>query len=73
LVGKPEEKRSHGRPRHRWEDNIRMDLRETGWEDMDRMYLTQDRDRWWAVLNTVLNLRVTLMAGNFLTLLYGVS
>jgi hypothetical protein len=44
LVGKPEGKRPLGRPRRRWEDNIRMDLRETGWDDMDRIHPAQDRD-----------------------------
>jgi hypothetical protein len=56
LVGKPEEKRPLGRRRRKWEDNIRMDLREIGWEGVDCMYLTQDRDKWWAVVNTVMNL-----------------
>jgi hypothetical protein len=46
LVGKPERKRPLGRPRHRWEDNIRMDLREIGWESVNWMHLAQDRDRW---------------------------
>ena len=54
LVGKPEGKRPLGRPRHRWEDNIKMDLREVGggghW-----MELTQDRDRWRELVNTVMN------------------
>jgi hypothetical protein len=46
LVGKPEEKRPLGRSKHRWEDNITMNLRETGWEDADWIHLAQDRD-WW--------------------------
>jgi hypothetical protein len=46
LVGKPEGKIPFGRSRHRWEDNIRMDLGETGWEDVDWIHLTQDRDQW---------------------------
>jgi hypothetical protein len=58
LVGKPEGKRPLGRPRRRWEDNIRMDLRETGWDDMDWIDLAQYRDQWKAVVNTVMNLRV---------------
>jgi hypothetical protein len=58
LVGKPEGKRLLGRPRRRWEDNIRMDLRETGWEGVDWIHLSQVRDQWWAVVNTVMNLRV---------------
>jgi hypothetical protein len=58
LVGKPEGKRPLGRPRHRWADNIRMDLRELGWGDVDWIDLTQDRNRWRALVNSVLNLRV---------------
>jgi hypothetical protein len=46
------------RPRHRWEDNIRMDLGEIGWEVVDWIHLAQDRDQWRAVVNTVMNLRV---------------
>jgi hypothetical protein len=46
LVGKPEGKRALGRLRRRWEDNIRMDLREIGWDGMDRIDLAQDRDQW---------------------------
>jgi hypothetical protein len=52
-------KRPFGRPRRRWEDNIRMDLREEGWEGVDWMHMTEDKDQWWAVVNTVMNLRVT--------------
>jgi hypothetical protein len=58
LVGKPEGKRPHGRPRHRWEDGIRMDLREIGLGGVDWIRLTQDRDRWRAVVSAVMNLRV---------------
>jgi len=54
LVGKLEGKKSLGRPRLRWEDNIRMDLR----EGLDWMHLAQDRDKWRAVLNTVMNLKI---------------
>ena len=57
LVGKPEGKRPLGRPRRRWEDNIKMDLREVG-EGGDWMELAQDRDRWRALVNTVMNFRV---------------
>jgi hypothetical protein len=64
LVGKPEGKRPLGRPRRRWEDNIRMDLREIGWGGMDCTDLAQDRDRWRALVNTVMNLRVHKMLGN---------
>jgi len=45
-----------GRPRRRREDNIRMDLRETGWEDVDWMHLAQDRNQWWTPVSTVVNL-----------------
>jgi hypothetical protein len=58
LVGKPVGKEPLGRPRRRWEDNIKMDLREVGWEDVDWMHVAQDRDQWWALVNTVMNLRV---------------
>jgi hypothetical protein len=58
LVGKPEGKRSLGRPRCRWEDNIKMDLGEIGWGGMDWTDLAQDRDQWRALVNTVMNLRV---------------
>ena len=57
LVGKPEGKRSLGRPRRRWEDNIKMDLQEVGGGG-DWMELAQDRDRWWALMNMVMNFRV---------------
>ena len=58
LVGKPEGKRPLGRPRPRWEDNIKMDLQEVGCGDMERIELVQDRDRWWVLVNVVMNLRV---------------
>jgi hypothetical protein len=51
-------KRLLGRPRRRWVDNIRMDLGEVGWDDVDWICLAQDRNRWRAVVNSVLNLRV---------------
>ena len=57
LVGKPEGKRPLGKPRRRWEDNIKMDLREVGGAG-DWMELAQDRDRWRALVNTVKNFRV---------------
>ena len=57
LVGKPERKRPLGRPRRRWEDSIKMDLREVG-GDGDWMELAQDRDRWRALVNKVMNFRV---------------
>jgi hypothetical protein len=58
LVGKPEGKRPLGRPRRRWVDNISMDLGEVGWGDVDLIGLAQDRNRWRALVNSVLNLRV---------------
>jgi hypothetical protein len=58
LMGKPEGKRPLGRPRYRWEDGIRMDLREIGWRSVEWIQLAQDRDRWRAVVNTVMNLPV---------------
>jgi hypothetical protein len=58
LLGKPEGKRPLGRPIPRWEDNIRMDLQEVGCVGMDWFGLAQDRERWRAVVNAVMNLRV---------------
>jgi len=58
LVGKPEEKRQIGRPTRRWEDNIKMDFQEVGCEGMELLDLVQDRDRWRALVNAVMNLRV---------------
>jgi hypothetical protein len=63
-VGKPKGKRPLGRPRCRWEDNFRMDLRETGWGGMDWIDLAQDRDQWRALVNMVMNLRVHKMLGD---------
>jgi hypothetical protein len=57
LVGKPEGKRPIGRPRRRWEDGIRMDLKEIGW-GIEWIQLAQDLDRWRSLVNTVMNLRV---------------
>ena len=65
LVGKPEGKRPLGRSRHRWEDNINMDLQEVGGGCGDWMELAQDRDRWRALVSTVRNLRVPKMRGIF--------
>jgi hypothetical protein len=58
LVGRPEGRRPLGRPRRRWEDNMKLDIREVGWEDMNWIELAQDRDRWRALVNAVMNLRV---------------
>ena len=58
LVGKPEGKSPLARPRNRWEDNIKIDLQEVGCGVMDWIELPQDRDRWWALVNAVTNLRV---------------
>jgi hypothetical protein len=58
LVGKPQGKRPLGRPKRKWEDNIKMDLREVGWGGMDWVDLAQDRDQWRALVNTVVNLWV---------------
>jgi len=84
LVGKPEGKRPLGRPRLRWEDNIKLDIREVGCGGMDWINLAQDRDRWRALVNAVMYLRVPWNTRNYLTgwkpvrfwrkaLLYGVS
>jgi hypothetical protein len=59
LVGKPKEKRPVGRPRRRWLDNIRMDLVEVGWGDVGWIGLEQDKDRLRALVNSVLNLRIS--------------
>jgi hypothetical protein len=58
FVGKPEGKRPLGRPRSRWVDNIKMDLREIRWDGMDWIDQAQDRDQWRALVNTLMNLRV---------------
>jgi hypothetical protein len=58
LVGRPEEKRPLGRPRRRWEDNIKLDLREIGIDGTNWLQLAEDRVQWRAFVNTVMNLRV---------------
>jgi hypothetical protein len=55
LMGRPEGRRPHGRPRRRWEYNIKMQLQEVGWEGMHWIDIAQDRDRWRAVVNAVMN------------------
>jgi hypothetical protein len=67
LVGNPEEKGPQKRPWSRREDNTGMNLRETRWKDVDWMHLTQDRDQWSPLVNTVMNFQVPLKAGDFLT------
>jgi hypothetical protein len=67
LVGKPEGKRPLGRPRRRWEDNIKMDLQEVECGCMDWIGLAQDTERWRALVIAVMNLRVPQNARNFLT------
>jgi hypothetical protein len=67
LVGKPEGKRPLGRPRHRWENNIKMDLREIGWGGMDWIDLTPDRNQWRALVNMVMNLLVPQNVEKFLS------
>jgi hypothetical protein len=67
LVGRPEGRRPPGRPRRSWKDNMKMDLREIGFGDVYWLYWAQDRDRWRALVNTVMNLRVPQNEGNFLT------
>jgi hypothetical protein len=66
-VGKPEGKRPLGRPRRRWVDAIRTDLGEVGWVDVDWIGLAQDRNRWTALVNAVMNLRVAYNAGKVLS------
>jgi hypothetical protein len=56
IGGKPEGKRPQGRPRRRWVENIKMDLREIGWDSKDWIGLAQDRDQWMALVKTVMNL-----------------
>jgi len=66
LVGKPEGKRPLGGPRRRWEDNIKMDIQAVGYRGMDWIELAQDRDRWRALVNAVMNLRGSIKCGEFL-------
>ena len=66
-MGKPEGKRPLGRPRRRWEDNIKIDLQEVKCGGMDWIDLAQGRDRWRALVNAGMNLRVSQNSGNSLT------
>jgi hypothetical protein len=67
LVGRPEGKRPLGRPRRRWEDNMKMDLRETGIDGANWIKLAQDRVQWRAFVNTIMNRRVPYRKQDFLT------
>jgi predicted small integral membrane protein len=67
LVGKPEGRRPLLKTQHSWEDNLKINLKEMGWGGMDWIDLAQDRDRWWALVNVVINLQVPHNVGNFLT------
>jgi hypothetical protein len=73
LVGKPEGKRPLGRPRNKWEDNIKMDLQEVGSGGRDWIKLAQNREGWQALVNVVMNLQIPYNVGNFLTSLEPVS
>jgi hypothetical protein len=67
FVGTPEGKRPLGRPRHGWMDNIKIDIRELGLDGVDWIDLAEDRDQWWALVNTIMNLWVPQNAGKFLS------
>jgi hypothetical protein len=67
LVGKPEGNRPLGRPRSMWEDNIRIYLREIGWEGVVWIHIAQDKDQWRDLVNTAMNLRFHKKRENFLT------
>ena len=64
-LGKPKQKRPPGRPRQRWEDNIKMDLKEMGWDCVDWAYITHDKDKWQAVVNKATNLLYFTKQGIF--------
>ena len=66
LVGKPEGKRPLGRPRRRWEDSIKMNVQEMGCGSLDWIQLAQSRDRWGALVNTVMDIRSSIKCGEFL-------
>jgi hypothetical protein len=65
MLGRPEGKRSLGRPKSRRVDNIKIDLRDIEWDGMDWIYLAQDRDQWKSLVNTVMNLRFHEKLGSF--------
>jgi hypothetical protein len=67
LFGRPEGRRPLERPRHKWEDNIKMDLQAVVWHGTDWIDLAQDRDKWYALVNMVTNLWVSQNVRNFLT------
>jgi hypothetical protein len=67
AVGNPEIKRLLGRPKHRWECNFKMDIEEGGWEDMDWITVAEERDKYLALVNTVVNMWLTQNAWNLLT------
>jgi hypothetical protein len=67
LVGKPKGSRPLLRPRHRWVNNIKMDLREIGWDGVDWIDVTQNRNEWWVLVNTVVKIQVPHNARNFLS------
>ena len=66
-MGKPDKNISLGRPRYRWDNNIKMSLQEVGWESRNVLLWLRIRDRWQALVNVAMNLRVPHTAGNFLT------
>jgi hypothetical protein len=66
LVGRPEGKSQSGRPRRRWEDNIKIDHKVVGLRSMDWIHLAQDRDRWQALVNAVMDFRASIKCGEFL-------
>ena len=66
-MGRPDGNRTFGKPVHRWEDNTKIDLLDVGWESIGWINLAQNRDRWRALVNAVMNLRVPQKVGYFLT------
>jgi hypothetical protein len=70
-LGRPEERRALGRPRHRWENNMKIDLQEVGWGGMDWIDVAQNRYRWWVLVNVIMNIRVPCLVGLLVCLLLG--